>query len=269
MSSFLETEASTDSASPRELYLFTQGPREWAFTGADETVPYNGRIYTQATIGRGEIDYSQEDSAGSVTISLTAANPVAQLFIGLLPGVPMYVSVFRVHRNGAAAVEFIGRVAHPVFDGLEASLTCVPLAGALGRSVPNLTYQRQCNWALYGPGCGIDKLTFRDLATLDVVDGFIVRATEFGARPDGWFTAGWVEIKNGDRAGDRRYVTEHAGEQLTLNAPFAALAVGDQVYAFAGCDRSETTCAAKFSNLPRHLGFSRIPTLNPHKGRMS
>lgn len=267
---FFDTEASRDSASPRELYLFTQGDREWAWTGADADVSWFGRVYAKTGIARTAIDFSQEDTAGNIDIIVPAINEVAQLFVGLPPSPQVYVTVTRVHRDGRSGIMFVGRVSRPTFtEDLEARLTCVPLPGALSRPIPSLTYQRQCNWALYGADCGISAAAFRDAATLSVVSGYVIRSSTFSSHPDGWYTGGWAELTSGTRAGDKRGITKHVGDELTLTAPFQGVVPGDTVYAFAGCDRTETTCKNKFNNLERHMGFNRIPDKNPHQGRMS
>lgn len=266
--SFDDTEASVEGASPRELYQFEQGAQSWSFTGADADVVYAGVTYTKVTMGRTQADFSQEENAGGIEISMPAANPVAQRYIGFQPTTPLYVTVLRVHRDGSAGIEFRGRMTNINFDGPQATLTCTPLGADLVHQVPGLTYQTQCNHALYGPGCDLDPLAFRTIATVSLVEGFLVHAAAFAAKPDGWFDHGWVELTAGERAGDRRFISSHAGEVLTLTAPFLGLVAGDTVHAFAGCDRTEATCAAKFDNLERHLGFSRIPILNPHLGRM-
>lgn len=267
--SFDDTEKSVDESAPRELFKFTRGPNVWSYTSTDETVNFGGRVYTKASITRTGVEHSREDTAGGIKITMDVANPVAAQFVGFPPSDTLFVTVYRVHRNGATAVQFFGSVAEWRTDGPEATLTCVPLDGALTRQVPTMSYQRQCMRTLYGPGCDVAPLPFRTAAVLSNVTGKVVMATAFASKPDGWFTGGWVEIVDGPRAGDRRFIQSHTGNALTLSAPFAEVFAGNNVYAFAGCDREETTCAAKFNNLPKHGGFSRIPILNPHAGRMT
>jgi uncharacterized phage protein (TIGR02218 family) len=261
-------ESSVDSASPRELFLFMQGASSWALSGADEDVAYAGRLFTRETIVRGAIDHSKEESGGNIEIRIAASNPVAAQFVGVPVALPVYLTVYRVHRTGSAAVMFVGRVIQASLDGPEATLECAPLSGALSRQIPSLTYQRECNWSLYGAGCQVNREAFKVTAVVDAVGGLMLSAAAFAGKPDDWFRYGYVELAGGIYAGDRRAVMAHTGSTLTLNAPFRNVSVGDLVYAFAGCDKLETTCASKFSNLVHHLGFSRIPDRNPHDGRM-
>ena len=264
MSTFDLTERAVDGGSPRELFLFVQGTTTYAYTSADSTIVLGGTTYAKEAVSSGPIDYSQEEGSGGAEIHLPAKNTVAQKFKDYPPSTPVFVTIFRVHRNGAAAVRFVGRVSQGSFEGAAAKLTCAPLRGLLTRAVPGLNYQKQCNWPLYGPGCGLLAAAFRDSAAISAVNGLLVSSPAFSARPPGWFAFGRFELN-----GERRYILEHAGDTVTLIAPIPGLDVGAQVDVFAGCDRSETTCKVKFNNLVRFLGFTRIPNNNPYVGRMS
>lgn len=160
-------------------------------------------------------------------------------------------------------IEFVGEITGWSFEGSQVALTCAPISQGLGRLIPMLRYQSQCNWALFSPGCTLDPDDFKVTATLDTVDGVTLTDTTFAGKPDGWFTNGWVQRSNGER----RFIVNHAGDTLTLMNRFPTdLVAGETVDAFAGCQRTEAECATKFNNLANHLGFARIPSRNPHGG---
>ncbi len=262
-------EASRDSGAPVELFVFTMGATVWRFTSADRvytvaTGPAAGTYQPTAGLARSAVDYNQEDGSQALTIRLPRVNEVAAMFIGLPPVARVFVTAFRFHRDAATDIiqACAGEVAAARFEGAEAILICLPASGALARRIPRTMFQRQCNWALYSTGCGVNKATFKTTAILSAVTGNTITSATFDAQPDGWFRSGWVELASGER----RFVVDHTGAVLTLTHPFAVLAPGASVDAYAGCDHNEATCASKFSNLNRHLGFPRIPMRNPYRG---
>ena len=256
---YASRETSVATGAPVELYRFTCGGQTFAWTSGDVAQVALGLTFTPAAIARGEIDTSDEDLQGSLEVSVPRTSPVAQLFIADLPPSPVMLEVYRLHRGDAELVLFwAGEIGSAEFAGSDVRLAGIPVGRVLRRPVPPHTFQGQCNCALYGAGCGLDRNAHRTIATVTGVSGFTISATELDAQPDGYFRAGWVETA----AGEKHWVTAHAGAVLTLLTPFRALAIGETVYAFRGCDRTVDACKG-FSNLHRHLGFPFVPTKNP------
>jgi len=265
---YLAKEESVYEGDVQEFFLFVQGATSYRWTSADETVsvadPSTPHDYAPAMITRDQVQYSDEDHAGSLRIGVPDSNPVAQLWQSYTPPTPVFLTVRRKHRSDAEVViHWVGKVTSVTFTDQGATLNCAPISQSFMQTAPGLLYQSQCVWDLYGTGCGVTAASFKDAATLDTVDGVTLTDTVFDARPDGYYTNGWVERANGER----RFVVDHVGDTITLmNAFPASLTAGETVDAYAGCDRTEATCAATFSNLVNHLGFPRIPSRNPHSG---
>ena len=264
-------EKSRSAANPIECYRFESGTAIWRFTSGDLRLNLDEgaggiQTYLPEIIARGELAFTQEETAGAIDVTLPRWNPVAQLFIPFTSPTPVKLTLFRIHPDdGESIVAFVGRVVRAEFSGSDAKLNCVPRAVELRRAIPRIACQRSCNWALYSPGCGLDPNSFKDTGTVATISGFDLTATVFGSRADGYFTAGYLELADGTR----RYITDHVGMRVTLQAPIIGLAVGAAFSAFPGCDLTETTCSSKFSNLVNHLGFQREPTKNPYELGMS
>ncbi len=264
-------EKSRYGAKPVELYRFAVGGSPvYRWTSADEPIASSAdggaQTYTAQPITRGPIDFSQEEGSGSIDVSVELTNPVAQAMLVEGPPSPVTLTVYRLHYgDGEAVVIFIGRVVAAVFESGSCTLKCQPLNVSLKRPIPRLTFQRQCNWSTYGPGCGLNKASFKDSGTVMTFSGYFVRAAIFATRADGWFTGGWMELADGSR----RYISDHVGTTVTLRSPFPTLAVGQTFDAYAGDDRTEETCLNKFNNLANHLGFKRIPVKNPYSEGMA
>lgn len=247
---------------PIELYRFAVGDAVFYYTSTDENQTYLGNLYTTEPIHRTEIDQSGEAESAKITITLGRTNPVAAYFIDYTPEPPMTITVLRFHREDVEVLPiFVGKVASASFSGGKAKLSCLPIFEALRTNIPVNTYQSQCNWALYSAQCGIAKASWATAGVVTVISGDTIQATAFGAFADGWFSNGWVETADGDR----RWIVDHDGAELTLMSAFTSLSVNDTVTAYAGCDRTEAICLAKFSNVVNFLGFSRVPTRNPFR----
>jgi uncharacterized phage protein (TIGR02218 family) len=269
--SYDSLEKSRNDGNPVELFRFSMGSTVWRYTSADRriyaSVGGDGlQLYEPEPMERDESDYSQEDQSGTLQVLLSRFNPVAHLFMAQSPPQPVALTIYRLHyTDGATAVTFIGKVSSVVYEGPTAALRCSPLSAAMNRNIPRLLQQKHCNWALYGPGCGLNKESFKDTGTVASVSGFMVTADVFATRADGWFDTGWMELADGTR----RYITAHVGNTVTLQDPFLSLPNGTAFSAFAGCLRTEAVCASKFSNLVNFLGFERIPSRNPYELGMS
>lgn len=251
---------------PVECYRFVVGATEYRWTSADREITLASGVYTKEVISRDAVDFSQEDTAQNMAVFVSRENAIAQLFKAYNPTQPVNVTVIKRHRSGDPdeAVQFVGKVISCAFEEARAVLTCAPISHAFKRRVPSLAYQSPCNWNLYGPGCGVAKASFKISGTVLAVTGRTIQAAIFATKPDGWLSNGWVELANGER----RFVVAHVGDVVTVASPFATIAAGAAIDGFAGCDRTEATCAAKFNNLVNHLGFPRIPTRNPYGSKL-
>jgi len=76
-----------------------------------------------------------------------------------------------------------GTVSQCNVEGAEARLTCVPDDVALGQKFPTRVYSAQCQWPLYGPGCGADPTSKTDPVNVTTVSGFTVTSADFALRP--------------------------------------------------------------------------------------
>lgn len=260
-----EMEVSPHSGRPVECYAFGIGGADvWFYTSAEEAITLPGwpNPFAPAAIQRERQDHSAEDFAGAVKLTVPRTFAPLTGFISYAPWARVTVVLIQVHRGDEAnwITPLRGSVAGVEFEDSLAKVTCVPLTNELDRRVPRLGFHRQCNWALYGIGCAVDRGPYEQPATVAEVDGSRVTAPEFAGCEDGWFTGGWLEW-----GAMRRFVVNHTGAIVQLMSPFPGLAAGAQLWALPGCDHSEATCAAKFNNLAQHLGFGRVPWRNPHE----
>jgi uncharacterized phage protein (TIGR02218 family) len=261
---FLAAELSTYNNSPLELYLFTTlNGGVWAYTNGTKEQTRGSQVYAPAPISRNAVDTNPGEAPKMLEITLPENNALIAQFIPYLPVTPIAVTVYRRHftdPDNEFAIVFTGSAASVRFDNGAAVLSCRPVAASIGRKAPWQTYQAPCNWALYSLGCGIPQDDYKVTGTVTSVSNFDILCTAAGTKPDGWFTTGFVRR---DSTGEVRWITAHTGATITLQKDFQGLEGGEAISIFAGCDRLETTCAVKFNNKLRFLGWPDVPTKNP------
>lgn len=265
--SYADRETSRYGGAPLECYRFIQGDNDWKYTSADSPVTLPGGVFEPETITRSEPDFSSEDRAETLTITVPRTNPVPALFIGNLPSTPIWVFVYRAHREDETdeIALFSGKVERAVFKGSEVELIAASTGAVLNRSCPPLMMQTPCNHMLYSAECGANPNTCHDEITVTTVDGVTVTSNDFALRDDGWFAGGRIVTAGNET----RFIAAHIGDTITLMSPCPGLESLSEILAYWGCDHLEATCAAKFDNRVNHCGWSRLPGRNPFRGRIT
>lgn len=265
--SYTSRETSISGGSPFELYVFTTESGTWRLASGDKARTYQGVAYSLEAIFRTNTSQSTEAKGGHVKVTLPQDHPIAQLFVNFIPSTPLYVTVFRNHDGEAESetvVAFTGRVQSGQFTTNDrCEMDCAPESEQLKRRVAAASFQKPCNHILFDEGCTVDKALFRSAAVLTSVsaDGITIKSAVFASKPDGWWATGYIEV-----GADRRMVVSHAGDTLVLMNPLNGLAVGSDLFVYAGCDRTydgANGCQSKFANGVNFMGWQWIPTKNP------
>jgi len=259
-------EQSVFSGTRGEFFHFALGATHLYLTSGDVPATITGHLYVPGPVEAEEIKFSDEEWSGNVVVRLPHDHAIAALLSGPPSPVPLTLVAYHKHRSDPAVVQYFGpgEVVTRKQVGAKLEITFAPISRVLKRLVPSIVFQSQCPYAVYGVRCGADPDDFARSVTLTAIDGSTLSGAAFDAEDDGWFTAGYVELASGDR----RYIVAHVGDTVTLFSPFPedAIAVDDEVTAFAGCDGLEATCDGKFDRLDSYIGFPRIPWRNPTGG---
>ena len=268
---FAAEEISIEDGRPIELYEFTAGSSTFFYTSAPTTRTIAASTYTAKVIQRTNIVDGTEKRNNDFQIVLPTTDPVAQLFVGILTGVRVFLTVKRLHL-GDATVEVLaiynGVASGAAFTklGKECTITFRSTISSAGRTFPRRTCQAQCNHVLYDDAtCRVDNTLsdFRTSATTvsSVSNNDMTVASLNASFIDGWATGGFVEDFTN---GDFRMITAHTGLVLTLMMPFAS--TPSTVNVFAGCDHTlsgTNGCGPKFDNVAFYGGFPFVPLSNP------
>ena len=221
-------------------------------TTSREPVIWRGAEWTPAAIERGELRGSVDGKAATVTLTR---------YLASLPIVPTRVNIYEHEPESGNTVQVFGGVVLEVVPGADAtqvSVNCTSSSCVLDAMSPRMIYSGQCQFVAFDSACGLLAQDWGVTAAVSV-DGHRLSSPAFAARPDGYFTRGYVAAN-----GDFRFVVAHAGEVLTLQLPFdGRVASGGSVVAYPGCDGSPVTCRERFGNGARFGGCASIPSRNP------
>jgi uncharacterized phage protein (TIGR02218 family) len=262
--SYADYEASPQAGRPVELYLFTIGATVYRYTSAEDEYTFGAQVYYPRQIDRSSPVLTSEDKQQALEVTLPATDDVAARFVGVAPGIPMTLSVVRVHRDDPdqeAQLIWEGRITGAVFqkDATVISLQCLTKESAFSRTIPKFKFSGLCNHMLYDSSCGVLKASFQFDGTVSAVGLRSVTVPGLAAaKGAGWAVGGYLAT-----ADDSRMVIAQVGDVLTLFLDFAVNVLGSSVSVYAGCDHLVATCLGKFSNVVRFGGFPYVPERNP------
>lgn len=266
-------ETSVEGGRPIEVYEIVAGSTTYFYTSAEAEQTIASQAYTPvAGLRRGSTAEGPEKRGHDFQIEMPTSNPVAQLFVGVLPGFRVRLRVKRFHSADLPTPQvvqiFDGYVRGVSFsgNGKIAIFTARTVLSSRGRQIPRRTYKSACNHVHYDPAtCKVDDTdpAFRASA-LDVASqvGTVLTVSSglSGVYADGFMRAGFVEAIG---ASDFRLILEHTGNVLTLHVPFTTAPISVNV--FAGCDHSlggAGGCGPKFDNVPNFGGHPFVPKRN-------
>lgn len=259
---YLTRETSPHDGQPEELYRFVQGTSRWLYTSAQAPVDYLSETYRPAAIERGTLEQATELSRGSLEVRIPRDLPLARLFIAAPPEGVVSITLYRRHVGDSEFITYWkGRVTGSRLSGSTMALQCEPIATSLKRPGLRARYQLLCRHVLYDSGCGALRDSFRVDGSVSAVTGASVQVAVAAGKPDGYFVGGMLATAQGGRM-----IVAHVGIDLTLAAPLPALAAGDPVRLYAGCDHTTDHCNDRFNNLDNFGGFPFIPVKNPFSG---
>jgi len=257
--------------------LTLSGGTVYRWTSADRVVTIDGTTWTLGPgIGTGRLKWSAGVEVDSLSLTLMAR---ADTLLNGLPLMPFIngggldgatVDVWRAFKAGpddpwvGKLHRFSGKVSdidRP--NRVEAVITVRSVFELLNQQLPRNIFEAQCDRTVYDAGCALSRATYTSTATVTTAgDSLKLSFSASGlTQSAGYFVLGAVRFVTGGNAGVLRTVRGHAaGGALTLVQPTpVAVAVGDQIQIYPGCDRSKATCVDRFNNRIRFRGTPYIP----------
>ncbi len=159
-------------------------------------------------------------------------------------------------------IRFVGNIGD--LDQLSrtmAKFTCKSKVEDLNIQLPRNILQPTCMHTLFDAGCALNKSAFAVNGTVQAgstVNKLITNLTQADSYFDNGqlvFTSG---ANNGHVAAVRTYTNSGGTVYFFMPLPTAP-AIGDTFTIYPGCDKTQATCTAKFSNVTNFGGFPYVP----------
>jgi uncharacterized phage protein (TIGR02218 family) len=254
----------TRKRKPIELYhLWRDGGTHWRYTNHNLPVSYGGNTFDPAVINRGSVKYDSQFEVTKLSVSAGYLEDPVMEYISQNPVELIWIEVLRFFEDVSpeeVSVIFIGQIKTTSFQGNIVSIECVGFEHYLHQRIPRFRIQLGCNNDLYDDFCGIDKDSWKITTTITSVDsdGVVLTSSDFALQDDGYYTRGYIQW--GDYY---RMIVDHVEDDITLRFRMPGFASGQEIDAYAGCDKQLATCHDKFDNVNNFFGHPWLPLDNP------
>jgi uncharacterized phage protein (TIGR02218 family) len=245
------------------LYDIEYLSESWYYTDADHSITYNGHTYTPAAIKHGEFNKDSELTKISLDVTFPIGD-LAQKFISFAPPAPTYVTLtlYQESTIPQALIAFRGEVTKFSLGEHNACVATLDEQTIMTTKLPKILIQPACNHILFDSGCKLVANSWKVSAVISAlsfqIGDPIIHSPTFALFPVNYFTQGVLEFE-----GDKRHITYHGNDDISLQVGFPTLDVGDTVYVWPGCNKEASTCKLKFNNLANFLGCPYVPRKNP------
>jgi len=154
---------------------------------------------------------------------------------------------------------FYGLLDAPKGDEHWLTMTLRPLP-LLDREFPKRVYQIGCNWLFGTPNqCDININNYNDTVVLTAQsDGTTLSCNH--AHSTDYYVPGYVEIMDGEYAGDVRPVLSNDTNSVTVRIPFGyTITSGTEIKIQKLCAKNPDACQNIFNNYNNYGGYPHVP----------
>jgi len=243
-----------------ELYEFEALGEVFRVTSYWKDIERNGNVYARLPISRSTLERGLDIFADTrLDVCARCGEEFMRLMLNKLT-VDTRIKLLRLDiETGQAQTIFVGNSTAATMKEDMLYLSFSPLGAKAKVLIPKDLYQGYCNHNLFDGGCGVNKASYAVTAQVTTDEtNTTLYSSAFAAKPEGWFTGGFVEF-----LGESRLVMESKENYVIIQCPFSEPVDGQTVTAYPGCDKSPKTCKEKFDNLVNFLGCPYIPSRNP------
>lgn len=249
-----------------EIYTITYDFNRWWYTSGDEDVPAVGFTYRAVPISRSEVEINSDESTGSFSATFPLDSEFLELFRVSPPSglVTLLCERFDPNNPSDREIIFKGRIVNVTRNETQAELACESSSQAINRMGLRRRYQYGCPHMLYGGECRVDREQFVTIGPGSNITASSVDMIAVAGKPDNYFAGGYIEYTHSSLGTTERIaVSASSGPTLSLFSFPIGLVSGDEVRAYAGCNRTIATCNEKFNNSENYGGMPFIPSKNP------
>ncbi len=267
--SFQNFETSLQNGQPIRLYQFQRGSMKWGYTSANQNITHQTVVFRSVEGGISDDGIRQTENTSSDMLTLTVPQSldVAQMYRVVAPGQTIDVTVFDLHYgDDGFLVSWMGFIVGVRFkDQISAAIQCKNLSASLERTGLRKAWGRLCQHQLYSEACQVPRNSFKAVANIDRLDGVNIGFAPAAGKANGYYAGGYIEWTS-QYGLEQRGIESHTGDLLTIYGGTSGLSMGQEITAYAGCDRLFETCINKFNNAPNNGGSPHMPGKSPFDG---
>jgi uncharacterized phage protein (TIGR02218 family) len=284
-SAFLTMLQSNDALVEADLYTITLlSGTVLYYTSAQQSIVYNGNTYLAAFqdsapgFHRGQwrctrgldTDELEVDLLYDASTRINGIPPAAFANFGGFDGAQLRLDKALAPNwenpvvNGVVNL-FVGVVGECKSDAQKVSMTISSMLLYLQTTFPRNYFLTQCNHCLFDSGCGLSASAHAFEGVVTTATG-AATVTSFNSNltsPDGYFSLGYIVWTSGDNLGAVSSVKGYLNADGAFQLIYPLTAIpnnGDTFTAFPGCDKTQSTCTTKFSNIANFRGYPFVPT---------
>lgn len=268
--SFDDLEFSLSGGRPVRLYQFSRGVLRWNYTSSGGDVVHQNQVFKPLRGGISDDGIRQggSESVRNLRVLAPADLEVAQFYRGIPPSDSVDLVVYDRHIGDSDfRVSWVGEIQNVTWPAVDrCQVICSPESVSMGQQGLRLAWERPCPHALYERGCWANRDLYRVDATVISLDGASITGSAFASKPDGWFSAGYLEWSISVGVWERRAIESHSGTRLVIFGGTSGLSLSKPVRAYAGCDQTIETCHSRFNNKNNYGGIRHMPGRSPFDG---
>ena len=275
---YSDREKSWEDGAPVEYYDFLRDTTHWRYNTSDRVLYRTESIegvdtevpYLPLSVSRERIQQGAERNKLTLSINVPRDAEVVDLWHPYPTSAPVGLTIYGGHLGEAdEIVVWIGRVVSPKFRPEVVTLLGEPTTTLARKSGQVQCWQRGCMHVLYKQGDGLCNANRDDFAvpgTITSVMANVVKADEFAAVDSGRLAGGYVEWVTDSGSVERRSISAHSGDAITLFYGTSEMPVGTEVVAYPGCRHNWEDCDAFFDNGVNYGGDLYSPERSPFNG---
>lgn len=243
-----------------------------AFTGAADP-----QVFTPGQVRHGPITTNDKFETRATALSITVENDALRRYFTTAAPARLNGTILRIVGANLRTTQQLdydkhcmiadrGIISSFTFRGTEIGAALTPEAFHEDRAIPRYYFQRRCNHVLYGPGCGLNKESFKfetSIVSADPAQKEIIVTGQKSGVPETRFNAGHLLH---DQTGFFFTIAwskyDGGNTKFKLVTWHPEIAAGDTLTAYYGCQHTVTDCNL-FSNVANFGGFAYVPASNP------
>jgi len=271
MTAYEDAEATVHGGRPLEVFKFEGSFSTYRYTSSLEDVVLGSNTYFAVPIKRRAVRVGTHAEATiDLVVEMPHDLPVVAAYAYTVAPPELELTVYRSHYgldlDTEYVVAFTGSVSSFSITGNVAKVKVAGLFSALlGSSLPSVHYQLLCNHVVFDSRCTVLRSSYKkDTTIVAISTPTIIQVDDAGFASNILIGGEMVSDENGER----RMISGHTDDTITISFPFSDINVGDGIELVVGCDHSIETCADKFSNTINYGGFPFIPDYNPFDGKL-